>query len=558
MIAKKFIVLGAACAALVPVFLTACKEGPVSGNGGADAKPVAASGENAVPESAQSAHFAAVNGHLDLGGTLYAYMDVDGDVEKIAGMAQGFLDIAKQEAGADMPPHLKNLNVTDVLDELGLSGIEAMGASSVKDGAIYHNKAYVHIPGGRKGLLKILGGGAAPFASKVLAPADSDLAWEMTLDVQAGYEVVSTMVRRIGGPEADGEFQRAVGEMIPQLGLSMNDVLTKLKTRVTVIGRIHPDKPLEVPDAPVSIPSFDLLIALDDTGWLFDKIVGSIKKEVPEDQQAQMFASGDGFEKVMGPPMPSPDMVIAQPVIYHDIASQRVLIGSSQSFIDECLAVTSGLLDSDAYKKAAEGLPAEGNGLSYMSARLMKEYRRLIGEIMKSVPSGGGGANMSTMMVALMPMFDTLMPDIDQGQVAVTVNLPDGILRVSNATTSFKEAMVLGGVAMAASLGTATYRSSSMEYPMVPPAFDESDEAHQSIPLDAPTEALPEATTGDEVSPEPDAPEEPQASAVQPGSAEVETVKKAILDELDETKAMEAQKAKAASAIFGGGSFSPQ
>ena len=77
----------------------------------------------------------------------------------------------------------------DVLDELGLSGIEAMGASSVKDGAIYHNKAYVHIPGGRKGLLKILGGGAAPFASKVLAPADSDLAWEMTLDVQAGYEV---------------------------------------------------------------------------------------------------------------------------------------------------------------------------------------------------------------------------------------------------------------------------------------------------------------------------------------------------------------------------------
>ena len=69
---------------------------------------------------------------------------------------------------------------------------------------------------------------------------------------------------------------------------------------------------------------------------------------------------------------------------------------------------------------------------------------------------------------------------------------------------------------------------------------------------------VPEATTGEEVSPEPDAPEEPQASAVQPGSAEVETVKKAILDELDETKAMEAQKAKAASAIFGGGSFSPQ
>lgn len=91
------------------------------------------SGANAVASGAQSAHFAAVNGHLDLGGSLYGYMDIDGDVEKIAGMVQGFLDTAKQQAGDDMPPHLKNLNVAQVLEELGLSGIEALGMSSYKD-----------------------------------------------------------------------------------------------------------------------------------------------------------------------------------------------------------------------------------------------------------------------------------------------------------------------------------------------------------------------------------------------------------------------------------------
>ncbi len=557
----KFLKTGAVLAALLPCILVSCKDDGATSSGGAEAKPVAASGKNAVPEGGGSAHFAAVNGHLDLGGTMYGYMDVDGDVEKLAGMVQGFLDTAKQQAGDDMPPHLKNLDVAKVLEELGLSGIEAMGASSYKDGTVYHNKAYLHIPGGRKGLLKILGGGAAPFASKALAPADADLAWEMTLDVQAGYEVVSTMVRQVGGPEADGEFQRAVGEMIPQLGLSLNDILTKLNTRVTVIGRLHPDKPLQIPDAPVSIPSFDLLIALDDTGWLFDKIVASIKNEVPEDQQAQMFASGEGFEKVMGPPMPSPDMVIAQPVIYHDKASKRVLIGSSQAFVDECLAVTSGLLDSDAYEKAAAGLPEEGNAMSYVSARFVKEYRRLIGEVMKSAP-GGGGPQMAMMMGPLTALLDTVMPDNGEGQAGVTVNLPEGIVSMSNTPVSFKESVVLGGAVMAASMGATFAARSSMPMPMPDASFDSPPVMEEAIPSETPYETLPESIPdAEEVPDAPEAIEEPQASVPEAldateGAAKIEAALEQAREEVK--KAVPSLKDAAAGALSSGGGFSPQ
>jgi len=66
------------------------------------------------------------------------------------------------------------------------------GTCSYKDGAIYHHKAYVHIPGDRKGLLKVLGGGPSPFATKTLAPADADLAMEMALDAEAGSNIPAT------------------------------------------------------------------------------------------------------------------------------------------------------------------------------------------------------------------------------------------------------------------------------------------------------------------------------------------------------------------------------
>ena len=44
-----------------------------------------------------------------------------------------------------------------VLDDLVLSQVEALGMSSFKNGDLYHNKYYLHSPGGRQGLFKVLG-----------------------------------------------------------------------------------------------------------------------------------------------------------------------------------------------------------------------------------------------------------------------------------------------------------------------------------------------------------------------------------------------------------------
>ncbi|MGI9244863.1 MAG: hypothetical protein ACR2RV_28935, partial [Verrucomicrobiales bacterium] len=329
-------------------------------------------GMQVVSGAGRSAHFDAVAAHLHLGGNVFGYMDVDGDVEKLAGMVRKFLD--KVPAG-ELPPHIATLDLGLVLSDLGLDGIEAMGVSSYKNDDLYHNRAFLYVPEGRKGVLNLSGGDPGPFVAAGLAPEDADLVVEQTFNVRAVYEVAGKMIKHFGGAEALVEFKREMSQVNPQLGLTMADLLGKLDTRITVIGRVHPDKPLDVPEAPMEIPSFDLLIAFDDLGWLYEKVTGNMKSQMPPDQVGQMFIKGDGFEKIAMPPMPSPEMAVVQPVVHHDIAGKRIYIATTQAYLDECLSGSSKLGDSADFKKATVGLPVEGNGLSYASSNLTKTVR---------------------------------------------------------------------------------------------------------------------------------------------------------------------------------------
>ena len=395
-------------------------------------------GLNMVGGGGRSAHFDAVASHLQVGGSVFGYMDVDGDVEKIAGMLQKLKDSAPE---GELPPQLAQLDLAKLLGDIGLDGIEAMGMSSYKNGDLFHNRAYVHVPAGRKGFLKMLGGAPAPFLSTQLAPADADLVMEQTLNLKAGYEVMSKLVMEVGGEDAYADFRSEMSEVSPQIGLSMAEVFGRLDTRLTVVARVHPDKPLEIPDAPFEIPSFDFLLALDDVSWLYEKVTANMKAEMPADQVAQMFVKGDGFEKIALPPMPSPDMAVMQPVIYHDIANKRIVVASSAGFLAECMSGKTKLAAGADFKSAIEGLPTEGNGLSYVSADFMKTAR---GMIDKATKSGGLGTQEMVIISTLMPIF----VGAEHGQAKVTVNEPEGIFVSSNSTMSVKEAVFLNAASM--------------------------------------------------------------------------------------------------------------
>src|SRR5208283_694532 len=191
-----------AIASLV-VLLTACSRKPETG---ATTKPAAV---ELVPEAERSRHFDAVNSHLELGGTLYAYADVDGDVLAIAGNVQALvrqIAIAQPKAAPFARQDFKAL-----FTELGLNDVKAIGLSSVREaGGSFRNRAFLYTPDGRHGIFAVFGGQPGRFVGARLAPADTDFYGEHEFDVTVLYDTVKSVVAKVNGPDAAAGFEEQV------------------------------------------------------------------------------------------------------------------------------------------------------------------------------------------------------------------------------------------------------------------------------------------------------------------------------------------------------------
>jgi hypothetical protein len=130
------------------------------------------------------------------------------------------------------------------------------------------------------------------------------------------------------------------------------------------------------------------------------------------------------------------------------------LIATSPAFLEECLSAKSSVWDDAGFKTAMEGLPQEGNALSFVSSEFMKEYLRVYGEAMDTLSQDGGAPK--GMGEAVTGLMQTMGMSSDHGQASVMTNLPEGILMVQNSTASAKQAVVMTG-AFAAGVGAATF-----------------------------------------------------------------------------------------------------
>ena len=149
-------------AVLLLTFGACSKKAETPATAAATSKPLAI---EVVKETERSRSFLAVSKQLELGGPLYGYMDVDGDVQKLAGNVQGLLEqLGKTQP--NLAPFAKQ-DYAALAAILGLTDVKAMGVSSVPDGTGYfRNRMFLYTGGERHGLLAGLGGKPEPRAGR--------------------------------------------------------------------------------------------------------------------------------------------------------------------------------------------------------------------------------------------------------------------------------------------------------------------------------------------------------------------------------------------------------
>ncbi len=431
---------------------------------------------NAAPAdpAAEAARFETVSRQLDPGGVLYGYVSVDGDLTAIGGYLNSFMDeLRKVEQG--VPP----INVPALLKITGLDSVSAVGFSSkrIEDG--FRNKTYVHVPNGRKGLLRILAGESKPFEVVKLAPAGTDIAIEQDLNLKVAYEAIQEAMTSVMGEQGKAMVQGAVQEPMPPFPFTLEKILADMDTQVTIIVDANPAKMVPVPDAGgLQVPQMNAAILIDGLGWVADDVAkafgpmlaqggpGAPPFQVIKDanwvgMQLSTEAAGFGREEkeiltIFGG---------ESPLLAHHRPSGKLILATSKGFADKLFSAKPGLANDPVFQKTMQGLPQKGTGLSYFSPdtfRILREALEKVNDLEnpKEKEYKQDDRLMATTFINL------FLPKNARGEGSVTTNTKDGLLTVSNSAHSQKSTLLMGGVAPLALIPAMTFGSVREEKPV--------------------------------------------------------------------------------------------
>jgi type IV pilus assembly protein PilA len=376
-----------------------------------------------VKELERSKHFMTVTRQLELGGTLYGYVDVDGDLLKFAGSLQDTMnEIAKAQPAA--APFLKQ-DYGALFTTLGLTDLKALGLSSVPDGTgFFRNRAFFYMPDGRRGLLAGLGGPPAPFTHVSLAPKDTDVYSECEMDLPAVYAALKQVVEKVGGAASANMMETALAKAGEPVGFSALSLVQSWKGRTAMVLRVDPEKNLKIPGAPgpsgpssFTIPAFSLLLCFDG---IAPSLEGLLTKSplfaTRTEDKVQLFE--------LKQPLPLEGI---QPVVAID--GSTLYIATSGAFLTECLHPPANLGQDAAFQQALDRVGHEGNSLAYVSPRFFTRFQQLEA-LNPDLPADGR---------RVLGMVMRNLPKPDRPLITVRSNQPDGILVRSYWDRSLKQ-----------------------------------------------------------------------------------------------------------------------
>ncbi|MBL9131798.1 MAG: hypothetical protein JNG86_11395 [Verrucomicrobiaceae bacterium] len=367
----------------------------------------------------------AVTSQLDLGGASFTYSEEEATMKMLGGIFEEILKSLPAEESAKIPP---GLSVRKIFGLLGLDSLKASGTSSrALPGGVNHNRSFAYTPQGRKGLLSLTGGPAAPLLTRELASKDTDLALEFPLHLNEFATEAWTTVMSMVPAEQQPMIEAIAGQKQPPFGMSYREMAEKIDLRVAILAKLMPEAPIATPGSPVTFPGVDAAIVIDRLGWLKD----ALKQQFMPMLTAQggpieaTDAGGIVSGKFRGPMMPPP--MDFQPAFLLDEKADRLIIATRPGYLAALLVKDNKLVGQPEFEAAWKGLPAEGNGCLYASGRCVEALTAAMKQgVALTAATDPSGAAMAG------KIFDILPKYVHGPQAVCYANLPDGILSAGN------------------------------------------------------------------------------------------------------------------------------
>jgi hypothetical protein len=381
-----------------------------------------------VPMAPQkSPHFDAVSAQLQLGGTVYAYADIEGDAERAADF---LLTLLRDLPGLAPQQGANRLNASTLVRILGLQNVQAIGLSSYENESLYHNRSFIHHAGTRQGLLKLFGADPATFDLVSIAPRGTDLVWEQQLDVRVLVDIVRAL-GELGVGLSPEELDEALRERVLDLDITLGAILERLDTTAGLILAVDESRLLRIPGESFWFPYTDFLFRIDGLAALVDAVA--------ERAALDPFIASERTQDwvIIRPAIRLPPPWNAyEPSVVKEIATGRMYVVSTPAFLEECLSTTDGAARTEDFIRAFEQLPTVGNGLTYLSPRMTRQMHAVLDRVIE--------ANGSSITTSIARFF---LPDVGYPVGWVAKNTDSGLLFTSNTPSSHKSTLLTLGYA---------------------------------------------------------------------------------------------------------------
>lgn len=312
---------------------------------------------------------------LDKGGTFYMYANLEGVLERSVDGVQPILEQTSDGAAVTGV-------IRAAIKGLGLSGMNDVGMSVLPiDDKMSQAKFYLAFKGQPSGLFKLRGTTPRKLEGLTLIPADAVFAQVLDMQFDQVIPVIRGLVESVAGGAGQGQVDKGLQQMKAK-GVDAEAIFASLDKEIGAYLSLDADSMVDVAGVKVPKPHMAIFLKTKDAKF-YDTLLDMFRKSEKETREEKLGEYAAQVVKVGENPYGfAPTIVQAKNwlIFATDPAEAKRAI--------DTMGGAANVTSSEEFKKLYGDLPADVNGVLYVSPRWGKEVAALAEQIQKTNAAG--------------------------------------------------------------------------------------------------------------------------------------------------------------------------
>ena len=323
--------------------------------------------------------FLEVAPHLDIGGPVFIFIDLEDDLRRFAQYADREIIPMLQEW---FPPFITQVEVESFMEALHITGLRAVAMSSIKDGDYYRNRTVLYLPEGRKGLFRLYGDEEITLQNARRVPHYSLAFIEMEMEPAYIYDTIEESVGDLLGQHYRPMLQSAIRTAFMQVPGNFEGWLQGLpQSGMFYLYQDQDGKTVDIEG--LEFPRFHFLARFSNLGGALESFI------FPDLVSYEGWTLEEAADyRIYSPP--STPVMEWQPVLIvkdHDL----YIADSREEFerFTEGAYSRNHLAQSGNFREIRQRLPDNMKSFYYVSPRLTTTLEEIFQKIAGEVPAQG-------------------------------------------------------------------------------------------------------------------------------------------------------------------------